>query len=163
MRKAIGMLADMESDPDIRRVLLDVERAEAVAYLEYPPTPRWYFPAVGAWSALLVLAVTGLGDRPALAVPLLVALLAIEWAFLAWYRRYRQTMPSLTGAPVEIRREFTRYFVGLVVVVGLCVGAGLLGGPIAAAVVAFVTVTTGLVLYERRYAAAARATRQRLR
>ena len=49
-----------------------------------------------------------------------------------------------------------RYAVGVVVVVAACVLAFVLGGPVVSAVVAFVTVTGGLVLYERRYAAAGR-------
>jgi hypothetical protein len=152
----------MESDPDPRQLLAEAERAGAAPYPAYPPTPAWFAPAVGIWAAAMVLVIPGMSDRPLVAVPILFVLIGAEGAFFAWYRRYRRTSPSLTGAPPEIAGAMRRYAVGVVVVVAACTVAFVLGGPLVSAVVAFVTVTSGLLLYERQYAAAAAATRQRL-
>lgn len=153
----------MEIDDDPRRSLLEAERAEALPYLDYPPTPAWFFPAAGSWGGLLVLALAGMDDDKIVALPLLVALLVAEAAFFTWYRRYRRTSPSLTGAPPEIRRQFAWYLLGVVVVLAACGLALVHAGAIAAAAVAFVGVAGGLWWYERRYAKAAEAARRRLR
>ncbi|MET0323718.1 MAG: hypothetical protein ABW219_00750 [Ilumatobacteraceae bacterium] len=152
----------MESDRDPRQLLAEAERASAAPYIDYPPTPGWYAPAVGAWAAAMVLTIGAMGDNKLVAVPVLIVLIALEGAFFAWYRHYRKVNPTLTNAPPEIAGAMRRYAVGVVVVVAACILAFVLGGAIVSAVVAFVTVTVGLLLYERRYAAAAAATRQRL-
>ena len=157
------MVADMESDQDPRQLLAEAERASAAPYIDYPPTPGWYAPVVGAWAAAMVLTIGGMSDHKLVAVPILVVLIALEGAFFAWYRRYRKTNPTLTDAPPEIAVALRRYAVGVVVVVIACVLAFVLGGAVVSAVVAFVTVTGGLILYERQYAAAAAVTRERLR
>jgi hypothetical protein len=156
------MVADMESDPDPRQLLAEAERAGAAPYVDYPPTPAWFAPVVGAWAAAMVLTIGAMGDRPLVAVPVLIVLIALEGGFFAWYRRYRRTNPSLTNAPPEIAVAMRRYAVGVVVVLAACVVAYVVAGPVLAAGVAFVTVTIGLVLYERQYAEAAAATRERL-
>lgn len=148
----------MESDCDPRAFLTVAERAAAAPYIDYPPTPKWYPPAVGAWAAATVLALSALSDHPAVAGPILLVLVAGEGAFFAWYRRYRQTMPRLHGAPPEINGAFRRYAVGVILVVA----AFVLAGPILTAGVGFVTVTVGLALYERHYAAASDAAQRRL-
>lgn len=152
----------METDP--RDLLRGVERAEAAPWVDYPPTPRWYPPAVGLWSAaLLGLAAydsTGLtGELVRLGG--LVAMLALLGVFQVWYRRYRGTMP--TGRPpLELRRP-ARVFA----VTGLAVAAlGLLlayTAPVwVGPLVAFALMTPLVAWYERAYARAARATRERL-
>jgi hypothetical protein len=156
------MVANMESDQDPRQLLAEAERAAAAPFIDYPPTPRWYAPVVGAWAAAMVLTIGAMADHKLVAVPVLVLLIALEGAFFAWYRHYRKVNPTLTNAPPEIAVAFRRYAVGVVVVVAACVIAFVLGGAIVSAVVAFVTVTGGLVLYERQYAAAAAVTRERL-
>jgi hypothetical protein len=95
-------------------------------------------------------------------IPAVLVLVAAEGAFIGWYRRYRQTMPSLRGAPTEINTAFRRYFAGFVVVLAVCAGVYAAFGPFACAAVTFVLVTAALALYERQYAAAADATRHRL-
>lgn len=160
--KVIVQVAIMESDRDPRAFLTDAERAAAAPYIDYPPTPKWYPPAVGAWAAAMVLALSALSDHPAVAGPILLVLVAGEGAFFAWYRRYRQTMPRLHGAPPEINGAFRRYAVGVIIVVAVCVAAFVLAGPILTAGVGFVTVTVGLALYERHYAAASDAAQRRL-
>jgi hypothetical protein len=153
----------MESYSDPGAALAVAERAAAAPYVDYPPTPKWYPLAAGAWAALVVLVMSGAWSRPAVFIPLLVALIVAEGAFLVWYRRYRQIMPSMRHAPREINAAFGRYFVGLALVVGVCVGVYVTLGSLACAAVTLVVVTAGLALYERDYASAAAATRARLR
>lgn len=93
-------------------------------------------------------------------MPLLV-LIAGEFAFLAWYRRYRGTWPH-GRAPEEIRRVFVRFAVGTLLVLTI-VGVTLwLAGPWIAAIVAFGVITPAIAVYERAYAAAATRARTRL-
>lgn len=157
------MVADMETDRDARAMLAEVERAAAAPYVDYPPTPAWYPPAVGAWAAAMALAIAGTSDRPVVAVPVLLVLIALEGMFFGWYRRTRQTTPSLRNVPVEVDHVMRRYVVGVVIVVALGLAAAWFGGRYVAAAVLFVTVTVGLTVYERAYASAAAATRRRLR
>ena len=152
----------MESYDDPRAALATVERAAAAPYIDYPPTPKWYPFAVGAWAALLVLCLAGASERPVVFLPLLLVLIAAEVAFFTWYRRYRGTMPTMRQAPREINTAFRRYFAGAVLVLAACVGAYIAFGPLVCAALAFVLVTLGLSVYERHYAAAAAATRERL-
>lgn len=42
----VTKLSTMESD-EARELLKVAERAEAAPYLDYPPTPWWYYPVVG--------------------------------------------------------------------------------------------------------------------
>jgi hypothetical protein len=153
----------MESDRDTDAALAVIERAGAAPYVDYPPTPKWYPFAAGAWAGLLVLALHGLTTRPLVFAPLLAALLLAEGAFLTWYRRYRQTMPSLHNAPREIAAAIRRFFAGCVVVLALCVSVYVAFGALAAALVTLALVTGGLARYEHSYARAAAATRRRLR
>ena len=153
----------MEIDREAAQHLLaDAERAAAAPYVDYPPTPRWYPVAAGLWAAGLTLTVTAAWGRPLIFVPAIAVLLVVEALFLVWYRRYRRTMPDLRAAPVELRSEFRRFAVGVVGVVAAVVIAEWLAGPWMAAVTTFVAVAAGVLLYERRYATAAAATRARL-
>ena len=147
------MLSDMESDRDLTEVLRRADRAAAAPYIDYPPTPRWYPPATGLWSALFCVAMTFPGDSPLRSLSML-ALVAVEVTFLVWYRRRRGTWPRGLG-PEEIRKAMAAFVVGAVVVFGI-VGVTLwLATPWVAAVVAFVVVTSAVAWYERVYAAAA--------
>ncbi|SDE01162.1 hypothetical protein [Nocardioides lianchengensis] len=152
----------MESDQldphEARRI---AERAEAAPYVDYPPTPWWYPPAAGAWAAALVLTMGLAQDHPVAAVGI-VALIAVESAFLGWYARYHGAFPSLRRAPAEFRPAFVRYVVGVVSVFVLVGATWWLVGYVAAGGVALVLVTTGLALYERAFAGAAERTRARL-
>ena len=152
----------METYTDPHAALAIAERASAAPYVDYPPSPKWYPFAVGAWAGLMVLAAHGVSARPAVFLPLLLVLLAAEGAFIAWYRNYRQTMPSLRGAPREIDSAMRRYVAGSVVVLAVSLGSYLAFGPFVCAAVMFVLVTASLILYEREYARAAAATRDRL-
>jgi hypothetical protein len=156
------LLSGMESVHEAQAALAVSERASAAPYVDYPPTPKWYPFAAGAWCALMVLALHGLSSSTAIFAPIVVALVAIEVAFIAWYRRYRRTMPTLRHAPREINAAFKRYFAGCVVALVICAVAWVALGPYVCAGVTFVIVAAGLELYERNYAAAAAATKRRL-
>jgi hypothetical protein len=110
----------------------------------------------------MVLTAAGLGRAPAVFVPLFVVLIGLEVAFFTWYRRYRGTSPTLRNAPPEIAREMRLYFVGVAVVLVAVVVSALVLSAIVAAAAAFVLVTAGLLVYERRYEAAVREIRARL-
>lgn len=150
------------NDPTAQETLKEAERAAAAVYIDYPPTPKWYPPAVGAWLAAMVVTCSHIVERSLKWSAALVVLLALEAAFFCWYRRYRGTWPTLTDVPAEIGRAMSRYAVGLAVLVAAIVGVGLIGGLPAAAAVAFVGTTAGLHAYERTYARAAEAARERL-
>ncbi|MEO7943373.1 MAG: hypothetical protein ABIR34_08235 [Marmoricola sp.] len=154
----------METPADAAAHLRENERAAALPYTEYPPTPGWYPVAVGTWSAVFLASLLYLYGEP-LFVPVLAVLVALEAGFITWYRRKRGTMPSLLmrGAPLEFRRAFRGFFAGCVVVLGVVAAASfLLPRPVAAAI-CLVAVTAGLSVYERVYRDASLATRARLR
>ncbi|QIG42843.1 hypothetical protein G5V58_08730 [Nocardioides anomalus] len=149
----------MESEATAEELLRAAERAEAAPWVELPTTPAWYPPAVGLWAGALTLAL-GLLDGVARSLALVV-LVGAELGFLAWYRRYRGTMP--TGwAPRELRPVLLLFVVGLAVVAGLALVLCLVGQPVTAAVAVLVLTTPLVWWYERAYAAAAAATRARL-
>lgn len=152
----------MESDQlDPREARRIAERAEAAPYVDYPPTPWWFPLSAGLWAGALVLAMGLAQDHP-VAVVAIVALVAVESAFLSWYARYHGALPSMRRAPAEFRPAFVRYVAGCAVVVGLVGGTWWLSGHVAAAGVTLVAVAAGLTLYERTFARAARRARERL-
>jgi hypothetical protein len=157
------MLSDMESDAfDLTEAQRTAERAEAAPYVDYPPTPRWYYPACGAWVAAYV-ALLGLREEHSVWLVVGVVLLtALVGAFLGWYQRYVGAMPRPLRGPREFRLAYAGYFAGLLVLTGAIAGTWLLVGHAAAVVVAFVGTTVGIYGYERAYADAARRTRERL-
>lgn len=149
----------MESD-EIRRALREADRAEAAPWTDYPPTPRWYPPATGAWAAGLTFALGGL-DGGARGAAVLV-LLAVECCFLAWYLRYRGGAMPTGWAPREFRRAITTFLGTLALIVLAVSGLTLLAGAWAGAALALVAVTVLVTWYERAFADAARRTRERL-
>jgi hypothetical protein len=154
----------MESIPPAEQLRI-IEQGEAAPYIHFPPTPWWYFPAVGAWAAALVGTFSWWRVNGALFVGSLVLLIALEVVFIAWLRRRHGALPipGYGRPPAEIASVWRGYVAGLVVVIGAIAVAWWLGGTAAGAVVAFATVTAGLALYERRYAVAAARVRERLR
>ncbi|MEV6281978.1 hypothetical protein [Kribbella sp. NPDC051770] len=152
----------MESDA--REQLRNLERAEAAPYVEYPVTPWWYAPAIGLWVAAMIATFTWWRENAALFAGSLAALIVLELVFVTWMQRRHGAlpMPGRGKPPAEIGALWGKYFAGLAAVV---VAVGLvwwLVGVPAAAVVAFVLVTSGLVVYERRYAVAAARVKERL-
>ncbi|MBC9734504.1 hypothetical protein [Nocardioides marmotae] len=152
----------MESIPD-PELFRELERAEAAPYVDYPPTPWWYFPAAGAWFAGTT-GIQGLtDDHLPLAIALLVVLLVALGVFCGWYTRYRGVMPSMfSRTPREMRRTFLVYFVGVALVFGIVWWTASAAGWPAASGVMFVLATGGLILHERSYGAAAARIRDRL-
>ncbi|WP_203712085.1 hypothetical protein [Asanoa siamensis] len=153
----------MESG-EVREQLAAAERGAAAPYVEYPPTPWWYAPVVGLWAAGMVGAFTWWRESVALFLGSLAVLILLEVLFLTWMRRRHGAlpMPGKGTPPPEIAVLWRRYFGSLVVVVLVVAGGWLLGGVPVAAALAFVLVTAGLAVYERRYAKAAAAVRARL-
>ncbi|MGB3698603.1 MAG: hypothetical protein WBA05_14330 [Gordonia sp. (in: high G+C Gram-positive bacteria)] len=154
----------MESDqqPDDVRVLLRIaERAAAAPFVDYPPTPSWYPPAVGAWTAALA-GVLAHRPAPVIAIPILVLLVGLLGGFVGWYTRLRGTMPTITDAPPEFRHLFKRYLAGVIAVAAIVIALMLFTPAPIGIGAAFVLVTAAIALYERAYARAAVATRERL-
>jgi hypothetical protein len=156
------MVSIMETDATPQDALAAAERATASIWTEYPPTPAWYYPAVGAWGAAVVYTVAGV-DSSAVQVPVMLALMALLGAFIGWYQRYRGAMPKLTSAPPEFRRAILAYLAVYAVLIAAVVVVGFaLDQPLAAAAGTFVVATAGLYVYEKAYESAARRTKARL-
>ena len=145
--------------------LRTIEQGQAAPYVNFPPTPWWYFPAVGAWGAAYVGAFAWGRVNGAGFVTSLVLLIALAAGFIGWLKRRHGALPipGYGRPPAEIATVWRGYAVGLVVVIAAIVLASWLGGIAVGSGVAFVTVTAGLAVYERRYAEAAARVRARLR
>jgi hypothetical protein len=156
------MVSAMESDATPQEALAAAERATASVWIDYPPTPGWYYPAVGVWAAALVYTMTGI-DSSVVQLPVVLALVAASGAFMGWYQRYRGAMPRLTSAPAEFRRSLGAFFAvyALLIAAVIVVGA-VLDLPVVAAAGTFVVATVGLYIYEKAYESAARRTKERL-
>jgi hypothetical protein len=156
------MVSIMETDATPQEALAAAERATASVWTDYPPTPAWYFPAVGAWGAVLVYTISGV-DSSAVQVPVILGLVALGGGFMGWYQRYRGAMPKLTSAPPEFRRAILAFFAVYAVLIAAVVVVGFaLDLPLAAAAGTFVVATAGLYVYEKAYESAARRTKDRL-
>ena len=157
------MLSNMESTP--AEQLQAAERGAAAPYISYPPTPWWYFPAIGAWAAAFVGTFAWWRVDGVRFLLSLVLLIALELLFVAWMKRRHGAlpMPGRGRPPAEIASVWRGYAAGFLVVIAAIGVAWWLGGIAIGAVTAFLTVTAGLVVYEWRYAAAAAHVRERLR
>ncbi|WP_238006927.1 hypothetical protein KZZ52_44505 [Dactylosporangium sp. AC04546] len=153
----------MEST-EARDQLLLVERAAAAPYVQYPPSPWWYAPAVGAWTAALIGAFVWWRENGVLFTASLGMLVSAEVLFLIWMRRRHgaMPMPGHGKPPAEIAAVWRGYFAGVGAIAVLVTLAWWLGGVPVAAAVAFVLVTAGIAIYERKYAIAAGKVRDRL-
>ncbi|SFB70735.1 hypothetical protein SAMN04487968_10159 [Nocardioides terrae] len=149
----------MESD-EVRRALRDADRAEAAPWTDYPPTPRWYPPAVGVWAALVTLAFGEIDSH--LRVAVVLALVAVEIGFVRWYVRHRGGVMPTGAAPREFRGAIVGFVVAAaLIVIGTWVLVTTVDGWVGAAV-ALVTTTVAIGWYERAYAEAANRARERL-
>ncbi len=157
------MLSDVESI-DVAAQILAAERGAAAPYVSYPPTPWWYSPAVGAWAAAFVASFTWWRVNGAMFAASLAILIALEAGFVQWMRRRHGAlpMPGRGSPPSEIAAVWRGYGVGVVIIAIIVALAWWLGGIAIAAPAAFVSVTVGLIWYERSYARAARQVRERL-
>jgi len=153
----------MATDDELRAQQHEAERAETAPWTDYPPTPRWYPPSVGLGAAAMTAAFTLL-DGAAWKVAVIASLVVIELGFLAWYRRYRGTMPTglLGSMHSEIAAAARRFLGWLVAIAAVVVAAALLAPGWLAPVLALLAVTPLVTHYETTYAAAAAATRARL-
>jgi hypothetical protein len=153
----------MESDATPQQALDEVERATAALWSHYPPTPWWYCPGSGAWHAALVLVLGGLDGRYLLQLVGAVGLLAVAVWFTNWYTTYRGTIPRVgSSMPAEFRPAVIAFGGFYLSVISLVALVFIAVGYVVAAIVAFVGVTVLFAVYERAYAAAAAATRERL-
>ncbi|SCF25313.1 hypothetical protein [Micromonospora mirobrigensis] len=150
---------------DPREQLKVAERGAAAPYLDFPPTPWWYAPSIGAWIAAMIGTFIWWRENAVLFTGSLVILVTAEILFIHRMQRRHGALPrpGKGTPPDEIAGVWRRYLASLPVLV-LVVGVvwWLVGVP-AAAVTAFVLVTVGLTAYERRYAVAAAEARARLR
>ena len=154
----------MESTPPDEQLRV-IAQGEAAPYIRYPPTPWWYSPAVGAWAGAFVGMFTWWRVNAPLFIGSLVVLIALEGVFIGWMWRRHGALPRLGYGrpPAEIAEVYRRFAVSFAVVAVAVAVSWIFGGVPAGAAVAFVTVTAGLALYERRYARAAAHVRERLR
>ncbi|MFC0627757.1 hypothetical protein [Kribbella deserti] len=152
----------MESNA--REQMAIVERAEAAPYIDYPPTPLWYYPSIGLWVAAMIGTFVWWRENAVLFAGTILVLVALEGAFIAWMSRRHGAlpMPGRGNPPREIAAVWRGYFIGLALIVAAIAVVWWLTGPPIAAPAGFVLVTGGLVLYERRYAVAAAKVRERL-
>ena len=156
----MAMVSIMESDFTPRQALAEAERGAVAAWIDYPPTPWWYFPGMGAWVTAWVLVLTEL--RGLWLVTAELATVVIGSGFLGWYRRVRGAWPKITNSPKEFQHAIRGYLAGVVVLVLTVILLAVVAGAIVAAPVAFVGVTGGLLWYEKAYERAATRTRQRV-
>lgn len=140
------------------------ERAEAAPYLDYPTTPWWYYPAIGAWAAGMIGAFVWWRESIPMFAGTLAALIIAEIAFINWMQRRHGAMPvpGRGTPPKEIGAVWRGYFLALPVVALAIAAVWWLGSVLVAAAAAFVLVTGGLVVYEKRYQRAVDAVRARL-
>ncbi len=154
----------MESN-DLAEQLHAAERGAAAPHVDYPPTPWWYAPLVGAWTAAVIGTFTWWRENAILFTGCLVVLVTAEIAFIGWMQRRHGAMPRPGHGtpPPEIARMWRAYLSALPLIAVAVALSWWLGGVPVAAATAFLLVTAGLIRYERAYAAAAADVRARLR
>lgn len=156
------MVSVMETDATPEQTLAEAERVTAALWTDYPPSPRWYYPAGGAWGAAVVAAVGGIDD-PLLLLPAMAALAGLAYWYGSWYRRHRGAMPRIASAPAEFTPAIRAFVAGYVVLAAaVVVVAFALDLLVPGVVLTFVGATAGLYAYEKLYEAAVRRVEQRL-
>ncbi len=154
----------MESNSDLNAIehqLADAERLGTVAWTEYPPTPLWFFPAVGAWFAFFMLCMLNMWDNAVWIAPMIGAVV-LEGAFIGWMTKRRGVFPRLSTMPAEFAPAARWYAVGVAVVVGVGFALMYFVSMLLGAAVVFTLSTAGLYWYEQGYERAAAATRARV-
>lgn len=151
----------METNRDrtpLQEQLHEIERGESASWVVYPPTPFWWAPAFGLWSAALAL-VVGLLDGIVESLALL-GLVAVMFLAMAWDRRRRGTYPS-GRPPRELRPAIARLVLGAVVVGGAAWIVGVQVGLGWAVAIAAIGAWAVVAWYEHEYAAIAARVRER--
>ncbi len=150
----------MESEPDLRETLRGADRAAAAPWIDYPPTPRWYFVGVGVWAALFVWIIVALRHHTIVYAVAIVLMVVGEVATVAWYRRYRGALPH-GRPPREVAIVIGWYFSGVVLIAAAVIAATLVS-LIFGMATAFVLATAGAAWYEVAYLRAVERVRSRL-
>lgn len=152
----------MESYPEARDALDEMERGEASPYVDYPPTPSWYAPSVGLFAGALVLGIAVLMYSTWLGCMVIGGLVVLEGTFFNWYSRLHGALPSLRNPPKEFRPLLGRFAVGYVGLIAVAVALWFLSNAWITAVAVAVMATVAVAIYEKAYAATAARTRARL-
>lgn len=160
----------MESN-ELEDQLRRIERAEASPYVDFRPSPWWWIPGFAFWCGAMAAVQDyhwSAGNHRSVASSLLVlvavvGLASVIGAYTAWYTRYNGTMPAVFGRkPPEIRRAYIVYTVAYVAGLAAVVGIALLAPWWVSGVAAFALAYALMTYYERYYAAAADAVKERL-
>jgi hypothetical protein len=161
--KVLSKVSAVESTYARTRLAV-AERAAAAPYVDYPPTPWWYAPVIGAWTAAVLGTFVWWRENAGLFIAALLVLIALELLFVSWMKRRHGALPvpGRGRPPAEIAAVWRGYMLGVAAIALLVALAWVLGGTLIAAGSAFVLVTAGLIGYERRYAVAAAQVRSRL-
>ncbi len=145
-------------------LLRDLDRAAALPFTKYPPSPRWYPLLMGGCLSAIVAALFLIfgGNRLLGAILEIIAVLCFI-LFLTWYRKKWGTWPDMKEAPIEIRRVYRRFYVAYSSAWVLIVALAFLTSPALTVAVTFSVFTALVWVYERKvYPAAAALVRARL-
>ena len=144
---------------EIAAQLRATERSEAAGWIHVPQTPWWvplYFGGYAAAAAWAMGALDGLAGSL-----VLLALTGSALLMIRWQRTARGTWPT-SNPPRELRRPLGLLLAGATALCLVCWAVGEQWGWPPAAVLAGVLATALSWTYERSYARAARAARERL-
>lgn len=150
----------MESDSDLRAQLAEAERLSTVAWTEAEDVPLWMYPAAGVWFAGILGCLRFMWENGWWILPL-IALLALEGAFIGWVTNMRKANPNLRRMPPEFRKAVIGYLIGLAVVIGATM-ALFAWSTVAGLVFCAIASTAGLLIYRAHWYRAVDATRARV-
>jgi len=137
---------------DPSAALKELRRAEVLTHTRYPRLGAWYPPTAGGVAALYCAAVSG--------PDWLVVVAAIGLALgvgiaIGVYQRRRGVTPNPHEAPSQIKREMQMFGLAWLVLATGIAALFFVASWWLISLVAFVTVTALVAVYERRYALAA--------
>lgn len=156
------MVSSMESNSEVRKELLEIERAEVSPYVDYPTTPVWFPVSIWIFAGALVCAIAVLMESTWIGALAVAGLLALETGFLNWYARFHGALPSLRHPPAEFRPLFWKFAVGYVAILLITVALWFLAAWWVAAIGMGLMATAGDTVYEKAYAETAARTKARL-
>lgn len=145
---------------EVEAQLAEAERLKTLAWTEAEDIPLWMYPVAGAWFSAVMVALRLMWDN-SWWILLLIALLALEGAFIGWVTKMRKANPRLRTMPPEFRKAVIGYVIGLAVVVAttmVLIDRSTLGGFIFGAVAS----TVGFLVYRTHWYRAVDATRSRV-
>ena len=151
----------METNKTPEEQLRQVERAQTAPWVDYPPTPNWYYPAVGLWlGAMCVAAVKVFSDNRWIAV--VAVLLVLEVTLINWMKRGRPAMPNLRTVPGEFERLVKWFVLIAILIVAATLALVIAGLEVAGFSLGAAATAIGLYVYEKKFEAAADQARLRL-